>query len=211
MAQLEAAAIIPYLSDNGLQADFLLRQAVKEHRTYDAVVLDLTLPGMDGMDVLAGMRRRKDMTPVMVLTARSTLADKVGGFDNGADDYLAKPFEPEELIVRLRAITRRAEGARDTMPCLANLAYDASNGHFLVEGSVLTLPPRIHGFLEVLFRRRGSAVSRSYLADLYDDSVPLTAVDTQIYRLRKRLLDAGAEVKITTHRGTGFVLEAGVS
>ena len=205
---VSACGMIASLVGNGIQAESLLTQAVRFGRPYDAVVLDLTLPGMDGMDVLKGMRRRKDMTPVLVLSARITLADRVGGLEGGADDYLAKPFEPEEMLARLRAISRRRDDARDTNPRLGNLEFDAARGVFTVSGAVLVLPPKSRGILELLFRRRGNPVTKEFLTNLDDEGASVESVDTQISRLRKRLRDADAKVVLQTLHGTGYMLRA---
>jgi two-component system response regulator TctD len=200
--------MIPSMVGNGIQADSLLVQATSFKRPYDAVILDLTLPGMDGMDVLKAMRRRKDLTPVLVLTARITLADKVGGLEGGADDYLAKPFETEEMLARLRAIARRRNDSRDTNPSLGNLEFDAGRGCFTVMGALLALTPKQHGILDLLFRSRGRSVSKEFLMNLDDDGATMEIVDTWISRLRKRLRDADAGVNIRTLHGVGYVLEA---
>lgn len=205
---LTSAAMLPTLVANGLQAQSLLEQAVRFLRPYDAVVLDLTLPGMDGLDVLKNMRRRKDMTPVLVLTARSTLADRVGGLESGADDYLGKPFEAAELVARLRVITRRSSEERSTNPAVGNLEYDASKGIFKVEDSILVLPPKSHGILQALFRRRGNPVSVEFLSNMDSEGATAESVHTQMSRIRKKLKDAGATVSVRTSRGTGFILEA---
>lgn len=207
MSSLAHANMIPTPVGNGVHALSMLEQARAARRPYDAVVLDLTLPGMDGMDVLKSIRRAGDMTPVLILTARVTLADRVDGLETGADDYLAKPFETEELLVRLRVITRRHAVPESTHPTVANLVHDAGKGTFLVDGAVLTLPRRSHVILEALFRRRGTPVTKDFLMNLDDEGASFESVDTQMSRLRKRLKDAGAAVSVRTLHGVGYLLE----
>lgn len=207
MSSLANANMLPTPVGNGVHAISMIEQARIAHRSYDAIVLDLTLPGMDGMDVLKAMRRSGDMTPVLILTARVTLADRVDGLETGADDYLAKPFESEELLARLRAISRRRAEPETTHPAVANLMHDAGKGTFLVDGAVLTLPRRSHAILEALFRRRGAPVSKDYLMNLDEEGASFESVDTQMSRLRKRLRDAGAAVNVRTLHGVGYLLE----
>jgi two-component system response regulator TctD len=208
---LSKANMIPTPVGNGVHASAMLEQARRGQRPYDAVVLDLTLPGMDGMDVLKGMRAKGDMTPVCVLTARVTLADRVSGLETGADDYLAKPFETDELLARLRAISRRRAEPESTRPGIGNLVHDASKGVFLVDGAVLTLPRRSHAILEALFRRRNHPVAKEFFMNLDDEGASAESVDNQLSRLRKRLKDAGAEVIIKTLHGVGYMLESAKS
>lgn len=207
-ASIDGAGMISTPVSNGLHAEDLLEQAAKFNRPYDAVVLDLTLPGMDGIDVLKGMRRRNDMTPVLVLTARITLADKISGLEGGADDYLAKPFESEEMLARLRTITRRHGAERSTTLTLGGLEFDASRGVFTVGGALLVLPPKARGILDQLFRRRGNPVTKEFLTNLDDHGASVESIDTQISRIRKRLRDAAAGVNIRTLHGIGYILEA---
>lgn len=206
--ELSKANMIPTPVGNGVHAAAMLDQARRGQRPYDAVVLDLTLPGMDGLDILKGMRAKGDMTPVCVLTARVTLADRVGGLETGADDYLAKPFETDELLARLRAISRRRAEPESTRPGVGNLVHDASKGVFLVGGAVLTLPRRSHAILEALFRRRNHPVAKEFFMNLDDEGSSPESVDNQLSRLRKRLKDAGAEVTIKTLHGVGYMLES---
>lgn len=207
-SKVTAAGMVPTLIDNGLHADSLLEQEAQASRHFDAVVLDLTLPGRDGLDVLKNLRKRRDGTPVLVLTARSTLADRVNGLELGADDYLAKPFEPEELVARLRTIARRRGPSADLSTELGNVTYDKARGEFTVEGALLVLPPKSRAILEALFRRRGSQVTKEFLTNMDSDGASADSVDTQISRIRKRLREAGATVRIRTLHGTGYTLEA---
>lgn len=204
----QKANMIPTMVGNGVHALSMIRMARESQRRFDAIILDLTLPGMDGMDVLKAMRREGDQTPVLILTARVTLADRIDGLETGADDYLAKPFETDEMLARLRAISRRRAEPEPTKQALGNLTHDTGRGEFLVGGAVLTLPPRSHAILEALFRRRGHAVSKEFFMNLDEEGSSAELVDGQLSRLRKRLKDAGATINIKTLYGVGYMLES---
>ena len=193
------------VTHDGIEADSLLRT---EH--YDAIVLDLSLPSMDGLTILQRLRARGTASPVLILTARGELEDRVRGLNLGADDYLAKPFELSELEARLQALLRRAHGVPAPQLGLGPLVYDSSGRIFTLHGQRLVLRPKEHAVLEVLMTRAGKAVSK---AQLYDSVFSIDAttgqdvVEIYIHRLRKQLQDSG--VAIVTLRGLGYVLEAG--
>ena len=175
---------------------------------YDAVILDLTLPGMDGLEVLRRMRQRGSRTPVLVLTARTTLDERVKGLNLGADDYLAKPFELAELEARLNALIRRSQGGGSSSLVLGPLEYESSGRMFRLDGKPLALRPREHAVLEVLMLRAGRAVSKEALFEKIfdlDATANADAVEIYIHRLRKRL--DGSGVAIVTLRGLGYTLE----
>jgi two-component system response regulator TctD len=189
---------------DGAQADALLRT-----ETYDAVILDLSLPSMDGLTVLQRARERGSSFPVIILTARGELEDRVKGLNLGADDYLAKPFDLSELEARLYAVMRRAHGVSTPKVSLGPLEYESSGRVFTLHGQRLSLRPKEHAVLEVLLMRMGKAVSK---AALYERVFSMEATTSQdvveiyIHRLRKQLLDTG--ISIVTLRGLGYVLEA---
>jgi len=190
-------------SMDGQEADYLLAT-----QSYDAVVLDLSLPGMDGMEVLARLRERHSKTPVLVLTARGELEDRVKGLNLGADDYLAKPFDLVELEARLHALIRRAHGAGTPLISVGPLAYESSGRLFTLQGQKLLLRPKEHAVLEVLLMRAGKAVSKAQLHEhvfSIDDETSPEVVEIYIHRLRRQLLNSG--VAIVTLRGLGYVLE----
>ena len=193
------------MTHDGAEADSLLRT---EH--YDAIVLDLSLPSMDGLTILQRLRARGTAAPVLILTARGELEDRVRGLNLGADDYLAKPFELSELEARLQALLRRAHGVPAPQLGLGPLVYDSSGRIFTLHGQRLVLRPKEHAVLEVLMTRAGKAVSK---AQLYDSVFSIDAttgqdvVEIYIHRLRKQLQDSG--VAIVTLRGLGYVLESG--
>jgi len=189
---------------DGGQADGLLRT---EH--YDAVVLDIALPTLDGLTVLRRLRGRGVATPVLVLTARGGLDDRVAGLNLGADDYLPKPFELAELEARLHALIRRAHGASTPQLSLGPLHYDTGSRVFTLGSQMLALRPKEHAVLEALLLRAGKAISKEQLFDKVFSSDTTTGqdvVEIYIHRLRKQL--AGTGVAIVTLRGLGYLLEA---
>jgi two-component system response regulator TctD len=192
---------------NGADADALLHT-----QEYALVILDLTLPKMDGLDVLKRLRARGSKTPVLVLTARGGLNDKVQGLNLGADDYLAKPFELAELEARVKALLRRTQGNEAVILTCGALSFDTVSRMFAYGGAPLALTPREHAVLEVLLTRAGRAVSKEKLFDevfALDDDANLDAIEIYIHRLRKKLERAeDGRVAITTLRGLGYLLEA---
>lgn len=190
---------------DGAQADALLRT-----ETYDAVILDLSLPTMDGLTVLQRARERGSSFPVIVLTARGELEDRVKGLNLGADDYLAKPFDLSELEARLYAVMRRSHGVSTPKVSLGPLEYESSGRMFTLNGRRLSLRPKEHAVLEVLLMRMGKAVSKAALYERVFSMEATTGqdvVEIYIHRLRKQLHDTG--ISIVTLRGLGYVLEAG--
>jgi two-component system response regulator TctD len=189
---------------DGGRADALLRT-----ERYDAVVLDLSLPTMDGLTVLQRLRERGVSSPVIVLTARGDLEDRVRGLNLGADDYLAKPFELSELEARLHAVIRRAHGVSTSTIRLGPMQYESSGRLFTIDGRRLALRPKEHAVLEVLLMRMGKVVSKAALHERIfslDATTGQDVVEIYIHRLRKHLRDSG--VAIVTLRGLGYVLEA---
>ncbi|MEP7057641.1 MAG: response regulator [Caldimonas sp.] len=192
------------LVHDGAQADSLLRT-----ETYDALVLDLSLPSMDGLTVLQRLRERGASTPVIVLTARGELEDRVRGLNLGADDYLAKPFDLSELEARLHAVIRRGHGVAAPKIALGPLEYESSSRLFTLHGERLLLRPKEHAVLEVLLMRLGKVASKSVIYERVfsmDASTSTDVVEIYIHRLRKQLQASG--VSIVTLRGLGYVLEA---
>jgi two-component system, OmpR family, response regulator TctD len=179
----------------------------------DAVVLDLTLPGMDGLEVLEQARRAGATTPVLILTARGTVGDRVIGLNTGADDYLPKPFDLDELEARLRALVRRGgEPGADKAPgrtVLGELSFDKDSKAVYFRDEVLELTPREGALLHGLMARPGHAVSKEKLFELVfpgESEVQYEAVEVVVYRLRKKLTHTG--VTLMTLRGLGYLLKA---
>jgi two-component system response regulator TctD len=182
----------------------------------DVVLLDLSLPGLDGLQVLAHARAEGLRAPVIILTARGTIGDKIIGLNTGADDYLPKPFDLDELEARMRAIVRRSgppvgapaslnDGSRD----YASLHLDGESGAIYCQGRPLELAPREAAMLRTLLQRPGQAVAKERLFEAVfgdEPDVQLEAVEVVAYRLRKRL--AGSGVQLVTLRGLGYLLKA---
>ncbi len=180
----------------------------------DAVILDLTLPGLDGLQVLQQARSRGLRTPVLILTARGTVGDRVMGLNAGADDYLPKPFDLDELEARLRALVRRSAD-----PAVAPLApstvqigairYDKDSGALYLHGEVMELTPRELALMHALLAQPGHAVTKERLYELVFPGqldVQYEAIEVVVYRLRKKL--AGTCLTLMTLRGLGYLLRA---
>lgn len=173
---------------------------------YDLAILDLNLPGIDGLEVLRRLRARGSGLPVLILTARDSLAERVSGLDMGADDYLAKPFELSELEARVRALSRRGMG-RAPVVRVGRLAFDTASRLVTCEGRPLSLTPRELAVLEALLSRLDRPVARELLFEkVYDmdASARPEAIESYVSRLRKKLEGTGAS--ITTLRGLGYLL-----
>jgi two-component system response regulator TctD len=176
---------------------------------YAAVVLDLGLPDEDGLSWLRGARDRGDSTPVLVLTARDGVSDRVTGLRAGADDYLVKPFAMEELVARLRALQRRSDNLLGQCLILGNVKLDTDGWQVTIDGTVRPFSSRETAVLEILLRRCGNVAPKRLLEDqLFGLTGDLgsNAVEVYVHRLRKMLADAGATVKIHTVRGVGYLL-----
>jgi DNA-binding response OmpR family regulator len=179
-----------------------------EQAQFELVVLDLGLPGMDGLQVLRRLRERGLGLPVLVLTARGAVGDRVAGLNAGADDYLAKPFEPDELEARLRALARRA-GVQDEPRC-GDLRLDRSAGAFYWGAEALGLTPREGALLAGLMEHPGRAVTKARLTALAfgaEQPNQPDAIEVVVHRLRKKL--AHTQVQITTLRGLGYLIQEG--
>ena len=188
---------------DGDQADHVLSA-----QTYDLVILDLGLPKLDGFEVLKRMRRRDSAIPVLILTARDALADRVKGLDLGADDYMTKPFDLPELEARVRALIRRGQSGGSSLLTHGPLTLDTGGRRAMLANIPLELSARELGVLEVLMLRSGRVVNKDQLAEqLYgwDDEVGSNAIEVYVHRLRKKLEPAG--VAIRTIRGLGYLLE----
>ena len=175
----------------------------------DVVVLDLSLPGRDGLQVLQQARAEKLSTPVLILTARGTVGDRILGLNTGADDYLPKPFDLDELEARVRALARRTSQTPAVPSSYGRLRMDPEQGAVYCDGEPMELAPRESALLRALMQRPGHAVAKERLfeyvfADEID--VQVEAIEVIAYRLRKRL--AGTGVRLITLRGLGYLLKA---
>lgn len=176
----------------------------------DLILLDLNIPMIDGLHVLQRIRSQGIDTPVLVLTARSAVGDKVAGLNAGADDYLSKPFDLEELDARIRALLRRKGGGSDAdVQKCGELRHERNSGAFYLDDDPLELTPREHTLLELLMANQGRAVKKEKLLQQVfpaDKDAQLDAVEVLVYRLRKKIAATGVE--IITLRGLGYLLRA---
>ncbi|MEO8196822.1 MAG: response regulator [Thermoanaerobaculia bacterium] len=176
-----------------------------ELATYDAAVLDLGLPGIGGLELLARRRAAHDSTPVLILTARDTVADRIAGLDRGADDYLVKPFDLGELLARLRALVRRGTGSAAPVLRDGDLMLDPVAHEVTLDGRLVELSPREFALLHELLAHCGEVLSRGRLEEhLYGwgDEIASNAVEVHVHNLRRKLGTA----RIRTVRGAGYTL-----
>lgn len=176
---------------------------------YDLLLLDLGLPDGEGLDLVRALRRRQDMTPILILTARGGLDDRVMGLDAGADDYLVKPFHNPELAARCRALLRRPGASLGTQLAIGNVVLDTAGREVAVAGAPIEATPREVDLLECLLRRAGHVVAKPALEGaIYsmDAEVTPNALEAIVSRLRKRLATAAADVQIRTVHGVGYAL-----
>jgi two-component system response regulator TctD len=191
------------IAPDGNEADDLLRT-----ESYNLVVLDLMLPGLAGQTVLQRLRQRRSQTPVLVLTARSDVNDKVGVLDYGADDYLVKPFDFRELEARCRALLRRPHGMVASAVEYGNLIFDAAAKRVSVAGAAVELGAREFRLLELLLAYRGRVLGKDALIEQLfglNDAVAPNAIELYVSRLRRKI--EGSAVRIRTLRGMGYVAE----
>ncbi|NQD37680.1 response regulator [Permianibacter sp. IMCC34836] len=181
-----------------------------QNEHFDLVVLDLGLPKMDGMDVLRQIRKRGDLTPVLILTARDDLDDRVAGLDAGADDYLGKPFSVDELLARLRALQRRRGGRADNLLQHGDLTVDPASHRVELAGTPIVLPRREFALLHALLEHRGNVLSREQLEQTlysWEDEVGSNTIEVHVHHLRKKL---GNDL-IRTVRGIGYTIDSTTS
>ncbi|MBV6271548.1 response regulator transcription factor [Alcaligenaceae bacterium CGII-47] len=205
-------ALQEFLTDQGYAVDWLedgdrVAGAVAA-QAYDLLLLDLTLPGMGGLDVLRHLRADGYQVPVLILTARDGLEDRVAGLDAGADDYVTKPFELAELAARVRAFARRRAGQAQPVLELGPLAFDTVGRQIRVAGKRLALSARELSVLEMLMARPGRVVTKQQIVNslsAWDADFSENAVEVYVYRLRKRLEGTGASIQ--TVRGFGYLLD----
>ncbi len=204
--------LVRALGQVGFQVDWvddgrMVRRSIKATR-YDALILDLGLPGVGGHEILSDLRDAGERLPVLILTARDSLIERVNSLHEGADDFLAKPFELAELEARLVALIRRARGSDHPRFACGPLAYDSASKQFTLAHETLSLTPREHAALRALIQHSGQPLSKAELLErVFSDEQEVSpeAIEVLVHRLRKRL--AESPVQITTLRGLGYVLE----
>jgi DNA-binding response OmpR family regulator len=176
---------------------------------YDAAILDLGLPDGDGLKLLTQLRAAHNDVPILILTARDAIEDRVCGLDTGADDYLSKPFATTELVARIKALLRRPGGALGLVLRAGNIDFDTIGRDVRVGSSLLQLPRRECAILEHLMRRQGRVVPKPVLEEkLYgiDDELESNAIPVHVHHLRRKLQEAKATAEIHTIRGVGYLL-----
>ena len=189
---------------DGVSADELLQDT-----PYEMAILDLTLPGLDGVTVLKNLRARRGQTPVLVVTARSTVDDRVNVLDLGADDYLVKPFDFRELEARVRSLLRRRSGERGNELTCKGVSLNRASRVATVNGAPVSLTRRELSLLEILLANQGKILNKAQLLDQifgYAAEPSENAVEVIVTRLRPKLQGSGAEIR--THRGLGYQIAA---
>ena len=195
----------------GVDSCFDGEEAVRyvEGTEYDAIILDIMLPKLDGFEVIKRIRAKKNKVPILLLTARDNIDDKVKGLDYGADDYLVKPFIFEELMARIRVLLRRNSGNADNVITIANLKVDLDAKTVFRDDLLIKLSGREYSILEYLIRNKGKILSRERIEDHiwnYDYESGTNVIDVYIRYLRKKIDDSYTPKLIHTVRGLGYVL-----
>lgn len=203
------------LAQSGIQVDWVddgqLAERALDDTDYDALILDLGLPGLSGRQLLQRLRARDRRLPVLILTARDSLAERVQVLNQGADDFLAKPFAIEELEARLTALVRRARGAENPRLACGALQYDTASRQFTLHDAVLHLSPREHAVLRALIHKAGTPLSKAQIITRVfsdEEDVLPDVIEVLVHRLRKRL--EGSGLAIVTYRGLGYALDVAV-
>ena len=200
-------AVVAGLHQQGYAVDWVRDGAEAElalgHAVYDVALLDLGLPRRDGLEVLKGVRRAKNDLPILIITARDAVADRIAGLDSGADDYLVKPFDLDELLARTRAVIRRHGGRSQSEIAYGALTLDPSRRRVLFQGAEVELSPREFAVLEALLKEPGAVVSRERLEDAvygWGEEVGSNSIEVHVHHLRRKL----APELIRNVRGVGY-------
>lgn len=208
-----AQALADGFKRRGISSDHAATAADAEVRlevaTYAAVILDLGLPDEDGLALLRRLRARHDPVPVLILTARGEIQQRIAGLNEGADDYLVKPFDMDELQARLDAVLRRHDGYGGRALEFETLKLDLATREVALDGKAIALSVREVELLELLLRRPGRVVGKRIAEDQLfglDEELGSNAIEVYVHRLRRRLEQLGAPVRIETVRGVGYML-----
>ena len=210
-----AASLGEYLSVAGLASD--LARTIEEAdlllatNIYAALVLDRGLPDGDGLTLLQRLRQGGNRIATVVLTARGDVQARIAGLDSGADDYMAKPFSPDELVARIRAVLRRNGTFLGRELTRANLVYDLDNLSLRIDGRAVALSAREAGLLGLLLRRDGQVVTKRLAEDQLfgaQDLLGSNAIEVYVHRLRQKLEAAGSQAEIVTVRGVGYLMRS---
>ena len=200
-------AVVAGLHQHGYAVDWVRDGAEAElalaHAVYDVALLDLGLPRRDGLEVLKGVRRAKNDLPVLIITARDSVADRIAGLDNGADDYLVKPFDLDELLARTRAVIRRHGGRAQTESVYGALTLDPARRRVVFQGADVELSPREFAVLEALMKEPGAVVSRERLEDAvygWGEEIGSNSIEVHVHHLRRKL----SPELIRNVRGVGY-------
>ena len=200
-------AVVAGLHQHGYAVDWVKDGAEAElalaHAVYDVALLDLGLPRKDGLEVLKGVRRAKNDLPVLIITARDSVADRIAGLDNGADDYLVKPFDLDELLARTRAVIRRHGGRAQSESVYGALTIDPARRRVVFHGAEVELSPREFAVLEALMKEPGAVVSRERLEDAvygWGEEIGSNSIEVHVHHLRRKL----APELIRNVRGVGY-------
>jgi two-component system response regulator QseB len=200
-------AVVAGLHEQGYAVDWVRdgheAELALAHAVYDVALLDLGLPRRDGLEVLKGVRRAKNDLPVLIITARDSVADRIAGLDNGADDYLVKPFDLDELLARTRAVIRRHGGRGQSEIVYGALSVDPVQRRVLFRGAEVELSPREFAVLEALMKEPGAVVSRERLEDAvygWGEEIGSNSIEVHVHHLRRKL----ASDLIRNVRGVGY-------
>lgn len=210
--KLLAAGLVALLKRDGHAVDWVnnAEEALEIERTetYGLIIMDVGLPGMSGFDAVRAARTSGRDAPILILTARHDRPDRIKGLDLGADDYLGKPFDPEELLAHVRALVRRSAGSRSSVVTVGNLTCDSASSQAELAGKALNLPRREWAVLWALASRAGKVVPKERLISEvfdYDDPVGTNAVEVYITRLRKKIAPDGPTIR--SLRGLGYIMD----
>ena len=210
--QMLAEGIQKILLDEGHSVDYFVDgERADQHLRYegaDLAIIDINLPNMDGISITKNIRARKQLFPIIILTARGATKDRVIGLDAGADDYLVKPFQMDELDARIRALSRRNTSLLSNTESIGSLAYNRTPRRLYFNDNELTLNRRELTLLEILINKKGQYISKSYLADTQygiGSDININAIEISISRLRKIL--STYNIQITTARGIGYMMD----